>query len=246
MLNMSTNIFSLMRISKGSAVILFFCTVRRWTEVTCVKSAELKVVLLEGREKEGAPVQTILPLPVHRSLSHRRWSAQPEKNTHRVIWRFIGTNCTHSLSSLVVKTPQTSTVSDVQHPSGAGPRLPNAAVCCSLWLHTGVPENDQWPGDAWSSAGAFWGHGAPAAPEEAAAAAELKCWSDDAPHRCWWTFDEPTAAAAVFVLCIGQWKVLWLQPDCSSGAAAVAATAVAPSDIHLTNQHILTFETNTD
>lgn len=45
--------------------------VRRWTEVTCVKSPELKLVLLEGREKEGAPVQTILPLPVYRSLSHK-------------------------------------------------------------------------------------------------------------------------------------------------------------------------------
>ncbi|KAG7227143.1 hypothetical protein INR49_013941 [Caranx melampygus] len=26
--------------------------------------------LSEGREKEGAPTQTVLPLPVHRSLSH--------------------------------------------------------------------------------------------------------------------------------------------------------------------------------
>ncbi|XP_059200849.1 tRNA-splicing endonuclease subunit Sen15 [Centropristis striata] len=45
--------------------------VRRWKEVSCVKSPELQVVLLEGREKEGAPVQTILPLPSHRSLTHR-------------------------------------------------------------------------------------------------------------------------------------------------------------------------------
>ncbi|XP_074506814.1 tRNA-splicing endonuclease subunit Sen15 isoform X2 [Sebastes fasciatus] len=45
--------------------------VRQWKEVSCVKSPELQVVLLEGREKEGAPVQTILPLPAHRSLSHK-------------------------------------------------------------------------------------------------------------------------------------------------------------------------------
>ncbi|XP_041659744.1 tRNA-splicing endonuclease subunit Sen15 [Cheilinus undulatus] len=44
--------------------------VRRWKEVSCLKSPELQLVLLEGREKEGAPKQTILPLPVHRSLSH--------------------------------------------------------------------------------------------------------------------------------------------------------------------------------
>ncbi|TMS10243.1 tRNA-splicing endonuclease subunit Sen15 [Larimichthys crocea] len=45
--------------------------VRQWKEVSCVKSPELQVILLEGREKEGAPVQTILPLPVHRSVSHK-------------------------------------------------------------------------------------------------------------------------------------------------------------------------------
>uniref|UniRef100_A0A3Q3XDE5 tRNA-splicing endonuclease subunit Sen15 domain-containing protein n=1 Tax=Mola mola TaxID=94237 RepID=A0A3Q3XDE5_MOLML len=45
--------------------------VRQWREVSCVKSPELQLVLLEGREKEGAPIQTILPLPVHRSLSHQ-------------------------------------------------------------------------------------------------------------------------------------------------------------------------------
>nr|XP_046264777.1 tRNA-splicing endonuclease subunit Sen15 isoform X1 [Scatophagus argus] len=45
--------------------------VRQWKEVSCVKCPELQVVLLEGKEKEGAPVQTILPLPVHRSLSHK-------------------------------------------------------------------------------------------------------------------------------------------------------------------------------
>uniref|UniRef100_A0A3Q0QT63 TSEN15 tRNA splicing endonuclease subunit n=1 Tax=Amphilophus citrinellus TaxID=61819 RepID=A0A3Q0QT63_AMPCI len=45
--------------------------VRRWKEVSCVKSPELQLVLLEVREKEGAPVQTVLPLPVHCSLSHK-------------------------------------------------------------------------------------------------------------------------------------------------------------------------------
>ncbi|XP_034559479.1 tRNA-splicing endonuclease subunit Sen15 [Notolabrus celidotus] len=45
--------------------------VRRWKEVSCVKSPELQLVLLEGTEKEDSPVQSILPLPVHRSLSHK-------------------------------------------------------------------------------------------------------------------------------------------------------------------------------
>nr|XP_020442415.1 tRNA-splicing endonuclease subunit Sen15 isoform X1 [Monopterus albus] len=51
-------------------LILSFA-VRRWKEVSCVKSPELQVVLLEGREKEGAPVHTVLPLPVDQSLSHK-------------------------------------------------------------------------------------------------------------------------------------------------------------------------------
>ncbi|XP_058487198.1 tRNA-splicing endonuclease subunit Sen15 [Solea solea] len=45
--------------------------VRRWKEVSCVKSPELQLVLLEGKEKEGAHMQTVLALPVHKSLSHR-------------------------------------------------------------------------------------------------------------------------------------------------------------------------------
>uniref|UniRef100_A0A3B3D2X3 TSEN15 tRNA splicing endonuclease subunit n=1 Tax=Oryzias melastigma TaxID=30732 RepID=A0A3B3D2X3_ORYME len=45
-------------------------TERRWTEVSCMKSPELRVILLEGKEKDGAPVHTILPLPAHQSLSH--------------------------------------------------------------------------------------------------------------------------------------------------------------------------------
>lgn len=52
-------------------VYMDLCEVRQWKEVSCVKSPELQVVLLEGREKEGAPFQTILPLPVHRPLSHK-------------------------------------------------------------------------------------------------------------------------------------------------------------------------------
>ncbi|KAM6990042.1 tRNA-splicing endonuclease subunit Sen15 [Tautogolabrus adspersus] len=45
--------------------------VRGWKEVSCVKSLELQLVLLEGREKDGAPIQIVLPLPVHRSLTHK-------------------------------------------------------------------------------------------------------------------------------------------------------------------------------
>ncbi|KAM9845299.1 tRNA-splicing endonuclease subunit Sen15 [Aulostomus maculatus] len=45
--------------------------VRQWKEVSCVQCDHLQVVLLEGREKEGSPLQTILPLPAHLSLSHR-------------------------------------------------------------------------------------------------------------------------------------------------------------------------------
>lgn len=58
---------------EGAAHCFWCSAVRQWKEVSCVKSPELQVVLLEGREKEGAPVQTILPLPVHRSLSHKRY-----------------------------------------------------------------------------------------------------------------------------------------------------------------------------
>ncbi|KAM6920490.1 tRNA-splicing endonuclease subunit Sen15 [Lycodopsis pacificus] len=52
-------------------VFMDLTEVRQWKEVSSVKSPELQVILLEGREKEGAPVQTVLPLPVHRSLSHK-------------------------------------------------------------------------------------------------------------------------------------------------------------------------------
>ncbi|XP_054623727.1 tRNA-splicing endonuclease subunit Sen15 [Dunckerocampus dactyliophorus] len=45
--------------------------VRNWKEVSCAKSDELQLVLLEGKEKEGSPMQTVLPLPVHQSVSHR-------------------------------------------------------------------------------------------------------------------------------------------------------------------------------
>ncbi|XP_019733301.1 tRNA-splicing endonuclease subunit Sen15 [Hippocampus comes] len=44
--------------------------VRHWKEVSCVKSDELKLVLLEAKEKEGSAIHSVLPLPVHRSLSH--------------------------------------------------------------------------------------------------------------------------------------------------------------------------------
>ncbi|XP_029971154.1 tRNA-splicing endonuclease subunit Sen15 [Salarias fasciatus] len=44
--------------------------VRRWKDVSCVKSSELQLFLLEAREKEGAPVQTVLPLPAHQAVTH--------------------------------------------------------------------------------------------------------------------------------------------------------------------------------
>lgn len=46
--------------------------VRQWTDVSCLKHPELQVVLLEGKEKVETPTQTILPLPSHRTLSHKR------------------------------------------------------------------------------------------------------------------------------------------------------------------------------
>uniref|UniRef100_A0A1A7XFW2 tRNA splicing endonuclease 15 homolog n=2 Tax=Iconisemion striatum TaxID=60296 RepID=A0A1A7XFW2_9TELE len=51
-------------------VFMDLTEVRRWTVVSCIKSPELQLVLLEAKEKDGAPVQTVLPLPVHRFLSH--------------------------------------------------------------------------------------------------------------------------------------------------------------------------------
>ncbi|XP_008332327.1 tRNA-splicing endonuclease subunit Sen15 [Cynoglossus semilaevis] len=51
-------------------VYMDLTAVRRWKDVSCVKSSELQLVVLEGREKEGANIQTVLPLPVHRPLSH--------------------------------------------------------------------------------------------------------------------------------------------------------------------------------
>ncbi|XP_046883020.1 tRNA-splicing endonuclease subunit Sen15 [Hypomesus transpacificus] len=52
-------------------VYLDLTEVRQWKDVSGVECAELQLVLLEGREKEGAPVQSVLPLPAHRTLSHR-------------------------------------------------------------------------------------------------------------------------------------------------------------------------------
>ncbi|KAM9323471.1 tRNA-splicing endonuclease subunit Sen15 [Pholidichthys leucotaenia] len=52
-------------------VFMDLTEVRQWKEVSCVKSPELGAVLLEAKEKDGAPVQTVLPLPAHRSLSHK-------------------------------------------------------------------------------------------------------------------------------------------------------------------------------
>ncbi|XP_061588565.1 tRNA-splicing endonuclease subunit Sen15 [Cololabis saira] len=52
-------------------VYMDLAEVRRWQQVSCVRSPELQLVLLEGREKDEAPVQSVLPLPAHRSLAHR-------------------------------------------------------------------------------------------------------------------------------------------------------------------------------
>ncbi|CDQ68878.1 tRNA-splicing endonuclease subunit Sen15 [Oncorhynchus mykiss] len=52
-------------------VYLDLAEVRQWKEVSGVGCSELRLVLLEGREKEGEPTQMVLPLPVHRGLSHR-------------------------------------------------------------------------------------------------------------------------------------------------------------------------------
>ncbi|XP_072296477.1 tRNA-splicing endonuclease subunit Sen15 [Eucyclogobius newberryi] len=45
--------------------------VRHWKEVSCLKSTELQVILLEAREKEGGPVHTVLPLLVRQSITHK-------------------------------------------------------------------------------------------------------------------------------------------------------------------------------
>ncbi|XP_077581188.1 tRNA-splicing endonuclease subunit Sen15 [Stigmatopora nigra] len=44
--------------------------VRRWKEVSCLKSAALQLVLLEGKEKEDSTTHSVLPLPARRSVSH--------------------------------------------------------------------------------------------------------------------------------------------------------------------------------
>ncbi|XP_023653846.1 tRNA-splicing endonuclease subunit Sen15 [Paramormyrops kingsleyae] len=52
-------------------VYLDLLEVRQWQDVCSRGSPELQLVLLEGREKEGDPLQVILPLPGNRTLSHR-------------------------------------------------------------------------------------------------------------------------------------------------------------------------------
>ncbi|KAJ0059349.1 hypothetical protein NL108_015922, partial [Boleophthalmus pectinirostris] len=44
---------------------------RHWKEVSCLKCPELQLVLLEATEKEGGPTHTVLPLPVHQSITHK-------------------------------------------------------------------------------------------------------------------------------------------------------------------------------
>lgn len=45
--------------------------VRQWTSVSSFTCPELDAVLFLGRVKEGGKEQVILPLPVHRTLSHQ-------------------------------------------------------------------------------------------------------------------------------------------------------------------------------
>uniref|UniRef100_A0A8C6SRX9 TSEN15 tRNA splicing endonuclease subunit n=1 Tax=Neogobius melanostomus TaxID=47308 RepID=A0A8C6SRX9_9GOBI len=45
--------------------------VRHWKEVSCLKSSDLQVVLLEASEKEEGPIHTVLPLSVHQTISHK-------------------------------------------------------------------------------------------------------------------------------------------------------------------------------
>lgn len=45
--------------------------VRQWKEVSCLKSSELQMVLLEAREKEGGPILSVYPVPIHRFISHK-------------------------------------------------------------------------------------------------------------------------------------------------------------------------------
>ncbi|XP_028832640.1 tRNA-splicing endonuclease subunit Sen15 [Denticeps clupeoides] len=52
-------------------VYLDLTEVRRWKEVLSFACSDLEAVLLEGQEKEGAAPQILLPLPAHRTLSHR-------------------------------------------------------------------------------------------------------------------------------------------------------------------------------
>ncbi|KAG7277404.1 hypothetical protein CRUP_033359 [Coryphaenoides rupestris] len=50
-------------------VYLDVTEMRDWKDVTCLKCPELQVVLLEGREAEGAPMQSVLALPVHHVMT---------------------------------------------------------------------------------------------------------------------------------------------------------------------------------
>uniref|UniRef100_A0A673LA70 TSEN15 tRNA splicing endonuclease subunit n=1 Tax=Sinocyclocheilus rhinocerous TaxID=307959 RepID=A0A673LA70_9TELE len=64
-------------VGDSAQVYAFFLVYMDLTEgeeiaaVVGVSCPELQAVLLEGREKEGEPVQMIYPLPSHRSIKHR-------------------------------------------------------------------------------------------------------------------------------------------------------------------------------
>lgn len=96
-------------------------------------------------------------------LVMRRWTSS---QTH---WhRFLpGLNICRLSST---NSPKPAAFSAVQHTSRTGQRLPHAVVCCSFWLHPGLPEDDWWAGDTWSPCRTLSGCGTPAASEETAAA----------------------------------------------------------------------------
>lgn len=153
------------------AVTCVSFTVRRWKDVSVVKSPELQMVLLEGMEKEGSPTQTVLPLPADRCLSHRRWRDTGPPQAFFVFGFFIF--CHQS---------PTWILSAVQHSTCATPRLPHAVVRGGVGLHPGLPEDDWRVGDTGPSSWPFSGCGTAAAAEETAATLSRV--------RRWWTTDE--------------------------------------------------------
>ena len=139
--------------------------VRHWKDVSSLKCPELQVVLLEGREKEGAPMQSILPLPVHQYLNHKRWRRKVLK-----VVLFCKSIDSCFLSLLIFPL-------SFVFPKCAyrlGPRLPCVAVCGRVWLHPGLPEDDWWLCDAGPSRWPNPGPRSPAAPQKTPATLTIR------------------------------------------------------------------------